>query len=62
MTETLHRVDPLTVRREVEAAGFAFDSESLILANPADPRTISAFDKTVQGRTDQFILKFRKPQ
>ena len=62
VTETLHRVDPLTVRREVEAAGFAFDSESLILANPADPRTISAFDKTVQGHTDQFILKFHKPQ
>jgi predicted methyltransferase len=62
VTETLHRIDPATVRREVEAAGFVFDSESVILANPADPRTIKVFDKSIQGHTDQFILKFRKPQ
>jgi predicted methyltransferase len=62
VTETLHRIDPATVRREVEAAGFVFDSESRILANPADPRTIKVFDKSIQGHTDQFILKFRKPQ
>jgi predicted methyltransferase len=62
VTETLHRIDPATVRREVETAGFVFDSESEILANPADPRTIKVFDKSIQGQTDQFILKFRKPQ
>jgi predicted methyltransferase len=62
VTETLHRIDPATVRREVEAAGFVFDGESVILANPADPRTIEVFDKSIQGHTDQFILKFRKPQ
>jgi hypothetical protein len=49
------------VRREVEAAGFKFDSESSILANPADPRTAKVFDQTIRGHTDQFILKFRKP-
>src|SRR6204780_4528442 len=37
VTETLHRIESSTVRREVEAAGFKFDSESSILANPADP-------------------------
>ena len=62
VTEALHRIDPATVRREVEAAGFVFDSESKILANPADPLTIKVFDKSIQGHTDQFILKFRKPQ
>lgn len=62
VTETLHRIDPATVRREVEAAGFILDSESAILANPADPRTIKVFDKSIQGHTDQFILKFRKPR
>lgn len=61
VTETLHRIDPATVRREVEAAGFLFDRESQILANPADPHTITVFDKSIQGHTDQFILKFRKP-
>ena len=62
VTQTLHRIDPATVRREVEGAGFVLDNESEILTNPADPRTIKVFDKSVQGHTDQFILKFRKPR
>jgi predicted methyltransferase len=62
VTETLHRIESSTVRREVEAAGFKFDSESSILANPADPRTAQVFDQTISGKTDQFILKFRKPK
>ena len=62
VTETLHRIEPSTVRREVEAVGFRFDSESSILANPADPRTARVFDPTIRGHTDQFILKFRKPK
>lgn len=61
VTQTLHRIDPEVVRRELQAAGFIFEGESKILANPADPRTISVFDKTIQGHTDQFIFKFRKP-
>ncbi len=62
VTETLHRIESSTVRREVEAAGFKFDSESSILANPADPRTAKVFEQTIRGHTDQFILKFRKPK
>jgi predicted methyltransferase len=62
VTETLHRIEASTVRREVEAAGFKFDSESSILANPADPRTAKVFDPSIRGHTDQFILKFRKPK
>ena len=61
VTETLHRIESSTVRREVEAVGFKFDSESSILANPADPRTAKVFDPTIRGHTDQFILKFRRP-
>jgi hypothetical protein len=33
----LHCIESSTVRREVEAAGSKFDSESSTLANPADP-------------------------
>jgi predicted methyltransferase len=61
VTESLHRIEPSTVRREAEAAGFKFDDESGLLANPADPHTLGPFDPSIQGRTDQFILKFRKP-
>jgi predicted methyltransferase len=60
VTETLHRIESSTVRREVEAAGFKFDSESSVLANPADPRSARVFDATIRGHTDQFILKFHK--
>jgi predicted methyltransferase len=62
VTDTLHRIEPSTVRREVEAAGFKFEAESGILANAEDPRTAGVFDASIQGRTDQFILKFRKPR
>jgi predicted methyltransferase len=62
VTDTLHRIEQATVRREVEAVGFKLDAESTILANTADPRTVAAFDKSVRGHTDQFILKFRKPK
>ena len=62
VTDTLHRIEPSTVQREVEAAGFRFEGESPVLANPADPHTAGVFDKSIRGRTDQFIYRFRKPQ
>jgi predicted methyltransferase len=62
VTDTLHRIEPATVRQEVEASGFTFEGESTVLANPADPHTAGVFDPSIQGRTDQFILKFRRPR
>lgn len=61
VTETLHRIEPAVVRREVEAAGFKFEGQSDVLANPADPHTAQVFDQSIRGHTDQFIYKFRKP-
>ena len=61
-TERLHRIDPAEVRRQVEAAGFVYEGESRILANPADDRTLPVFDPAVRGRTDQFVMRFRKPE
>ena len=58
---TLHRIDPEAVKREVTAAGFVFEGESGVLRNPADPRTANVFDPGIRGRTDQFMLRFRKP-
>jgi len=60
-TDTLHRIDPASVKREVEAAGFVFDGESDALRNPADPHDVKVFDKSIRGRTDQFVYRFRKP-
>lgn len=57
----LHRVDEERVRREFAAAGFLFEAASDALRNPADSRLTSVFDPAVRGRTDQFILRFRRP-
>ena len=60
-THTLHRIDKALVLREVEAAGFVFDGESTVLANPADPHNVPVFDPSIRGHTDQFVLRFHKP-
>jgi predicted methyltransferase len=59
--KTVHRIEASVVKAEVVAAGFVFDGESTILANPADPRTATVFDASIRGRTDQFMLRFKKP-
>ncbi len=61
-TDTLHRIDPAVVKKEVLAAGFKFAGESKVLRNSADPHTALVFDKTIRGHTDQFIYKFVKPR
>ena len=60
-TDTLHRIDPAQVKKEVEAAGFVFAGESKVLHNPADDHTQKVFDGSIRGKTDQFIFKFKKP-
>jgi predicted methyltransferase len=61
VTETLHRIEAATVKREVLAAGFELVAESPVLANPQDPHTRGVFDPSIAGHTDQFLLKFRRP-
>jgi len=58
---SLHRIDPAVVKQEVTAAGFVLDSESDALRNPEDSHSAGVRDSSVQGRTDQFVLKFKKP-
>ena len=60
--QSLHRIEGAFLRREVEAAGFVYEGELTVLANPDDDRTLSAFDEAIRGRTDQFVYRFRKPE
>ena len=60
-TDTLHRIDPARVKSDVLAAGFKLDGESAILANKADDHSKNVFDPSVRGHTDQFLLRFKKP-
>jgi predicted methyltransferase len=61
LSPTLHRIDETTVINEVTAAGFWLVGESDVLRNPTDDRTQIVFDPAIRFKTDQFILKFRKP-
>lgn len=59
--QSLHRIEPASVRKEVEAAGFVLDAESTLLANKDDPHTIKVFDPAIKGKTDRFAYRFVKP-
>jgi len=61
-TNTTHRIDEERVKADMKAAGFVLDGESNILANPADDRSKMVYNPAIRGKTDQFLLKFRKPQ
>jgi predicted methyltransferase len=58
--QSLHRIDPASVRKEVEAAGFVLDAESTILANKDDSHSIKVFDSSIKGKTDRFTYRFVK--
>jgi predicted methyltransferase len=60
VAQSLHRIDPASVREEVEAAGFVLDAQSSLLANSDDPHSIKVFDPLVKGGTDRFAYRFRK--
>ncbi len=62
VTSTLHRIRPDTVIQEALAAGFTLEGKSEVLHNAGDSHELKVFDPAIQGKTDQFMLKFRKPK
>jgi predicted methyltransferase len=64
MTQSLHRIEQSVVEAEVESAGFVKEGESGILRHPEDTRDWSASDEAPpdkRGKSDRFVLRFRKP-
>lgn len=61
-TETLHRIDPDTIRSEVSQAGFVFEGQSDVLRNPQDSHTLLVFNPAIRHKTDQVVFRFRKPK
>jgi predicted methyltransferase len=57
----LHRMDRDAAIAALTAAGFAVEAESALYLRPADPRTANVFDPAIRGKTDQFVLRLRKP-
>ena len=58
----LHRIEKAQVIAEVTAAGFKLAGEGKFLNHASDDHTKPIFDKAVQGKTDQYALKFVKPK
>jgi len=57
----LHRIEKARVIREVTAAGFKLVAQGTFLRNAADDHSLPIFDPKIQGRTDQYALRFVKP-
>ena len=62
VVEKLHRIDPAVVKADFQRAGFVLEGESDLLRNPADDHSLNVFDDQIRGKTDRFVLKFRKPR
>jgi predicted methyltransferase len=60
VAKTLHRIEESTLRQEIEAAGFKLAAEADFLRHPEDPRDAAVFRPQVP--TDEFVLKYQKPQ
>ena len=58
---SLHRIDPEIVISELEAAGFVLEEKSDILRNMDDDHSLNMSAPEVRGKTDRFVLRFRKP-
>ena len=59
VTQTLGRIDPAVVIKEVQAAGFVLASTSTVMGNPNDPHTAPA--ASMGDKADRMMLKFVKP-
>lgn len=57
----LHRVNQTYVKEELVEAGFELDAEAAFLRNPSDDYSKVVFDPAVRGKTDRFVLRFKKP-
>ena len=61
VADRLHRIDPERVKADMAAAGFVLESESSVLRRSEDDHSKLVFDPEVRGKTDRFMLKFRRP-
>ena len=59
----LHRIDPAAVIATLTKVGFKLEAKDMTtFAKAADPKTANVFDPSIRGKTDQFMLRFRKPR
>ena len=59
--DTIHRIDKQAAIATLTAVGFVLEAESDLYSRPDDPRTANVFAPEIRGKTDQFVLRLRKP-
>lgn len=59
---TTHRIDPAIVVAAMTEAGFDLDGQSDMLRNPEDDYEKTVFDPEIRGKSDRFVMRFRKPE
>lgn len=59
---TLHRIDPQIVIDEMQTAGFVLEAQSDVLRNMSDDHSLHMGAPEIKGKTDRFVLRFRKPE
>jgi len=57
---TLHRIDEAFARKDFESRGLKVVATSDLLRRPDDPRTQISYKGPALGKTDRFVLVFRK--
>jgi len=60
--ERWRRMDPVQIIKEAVAAGFIFEDYSNLHSRPADELLYDSTDDSIEGDSDRFTLKFRKPK
>jgi predicted methyltransferase len=60
--DATHRIDPAVVLADFEAAGFVLDGQSDALRRSDDDRSLRVFNAAIRGKTDRFMVRFRKPE
>jgi predicted methyltransferase len=60
IVEATHRIDPEVVKADFARAGFKFVGESGHLRTRGDDYAKNVFDPVLRGKTDRFVLKFKK--
>jgi predicted methyltransferase len=57
---TLHRIDEAYARGDFEKHGFKYVARSDVLRHPEDARDALTYEGPMVGKTDRFVLVFRK--
>jgi predicted methyltransferase len=58
--DSLHRIDEVYARRDIESHGFKLIAHADFLRDPSDDRTKISYKPPALGKTDRFVYVFRK--